>query len=150
MLEIEFAYFKMATDAGIKMSECRLLEEKSRAHFMTKRFDRKSKNEKIHLQTLCAIAHYDYNDPNSYSYEQLFQTMRRMRLPYTDAEEMFRRLVFNVIARNLDDHTKNISFVLRQNQSWRLSPAYDVVYSYNPQGKWTKRHQMSINGKRMK
>ncbi len=145
---VEYAYHKMAVAAGISMTECRLLEENERAHFMTKRFDRMAENEKIHMQTLCATAHFDYNEPDSYSYEQLFQVMRKIKLPYKDAAQMFARVVFNVIACNHDDHTKNISFLLRQNQQWRLSPAYDVIYSYNPQGIWTKRHQMSVNGKR--
>lgn len=145
---IEYAYHKMAKDAGINMEECRLVEENGRAHFMTKRFDRKPGNERIHMQTLCAIAHFDYNDPNSYSYEQLFQIMRKIRLPYADAREMYRRIVFNIAGKNLDDHTKNISFLLRENQSWRLSPAYDLIYNHNPEGKWTRRHQMSVNGKR--
>ena len=145
---IEYAYHKMAEDAGVNMTECRLLEENGRAHFMTRRFDRMPGNEKIHMQTLCAIAHFDYNDPDSYSYEQLFQVMRKMKLSYTDAPQMFARIVFNIAACNCDDHTKNISFLLRQNQQWRLSPAYDVIYSYNPQGLWTKRHQMSVNKKR--
>jgi len=145
---IEYAYYKMAKDAGINMEECRLLEENGRAHFMTKRFDRKPGNERIHMQTLCGIAHFDYNDPNSYSYEQLFQIMRKIRLPYADAREMYRRIIFNIAGKNLDDHTKNISFLLRENQSWRLSPAYDLIYNHNPEGKWTRRHQMSVNGKR--
>lgn len=145
---IEYAYYRMAKDAGINMEECRLIEENGRAHFMTKRFDRKPGNKRIHMQTLCAIAHFDYNDPNSYSYEQLFQIMRKMRLPYEDALEMYKRIVFNVVGKNLDDHTKNISFLLKKGDSWRLSPAYDVIYNHNPEGKWTRRHQMSINGKR--
>jgi len=145
---IEYAYHKMAKDAGINMEECGLVEENGRAHFMTKRFDRKPGNERIHMQTLCAIAHFDYNDPNSYSYEQLFQIMRKIRLPYADAREMYRRIVFNIAGKNLDDHTKNITFLLRENQSWRLSPAYDLIYNHNPEGKWTRRHQMSVNGKR--
>ena len=145
---IEFAYYKMAVDCGISMSTCKLLEENDRAHFITKRFDRLSGNEKIHLQTLCAIAHFDYNDPNAYSYEQAFQVMRQIRLPYPDAEELYRRMVFNVIARNLDDHTKNISFLMDNNGGWKLSPAYDVTYAYNPESRWTRRHQLSINGKR--
>lgn len=145
---IEYAYHKMAKDAGINMEECRLVEENGRAHFITKRFDRKPGNERIHMQTLCAIAHFDYNDPNSYSYEQLFQIMRKIRLPYADAREMYRRIIFNIAGKNLDDHTKNISFLLRENQSWRLSPAYDLIYNHNPEGKWTRRHQMSVNGKR--
>jgi len=145
---IEYAYYRMAKDAGINMEECRLIEENGRAHFMTKRFDRKPGNKRIHMQTLCAIAHFDYNDPNSYSYEQLFQIMRKMRLPYEDALEMYKRIVFNVVGKNLDDHTKNISFLFKKGDSWRLSPAYDVIYNHNPEGKWTRRHQMSINGKR--
>ncbi len=145
---IEYAYHKMAVDTGIRMSECRLLEENNRAHFMTRRFDRKNGNEKIHLQTLCAIAHYDYNISNAYSYEQLFQVMRRMRLPNTDVEEMYRRMCFNIIARNLDDHTKNVSFIMEKDQEWKLAPAYDVIYSYNPNGIWTNKHQLSVNGKR--
>jgi serine/threonine-protein kinase HipA len=145
---IEYAYYKMASNAGVNMAECRLLEENGRAHFMTKRFDRMAENEKIHMQTLCAIAHFDYNDPDSYSYEQLFQIMRKMKLSYADAAQMYRRAIFNIVACNCDDHTKNISFLLKQNQQWRLSPAYDVIYSYNPHGLWTKRHQMSVNGKR--
>jgi len=145
---IEFAYHKMASDCGIIMNECRLLEENERAHFMTKRFDRLIGNEKLHLQTLCAIAHYDYNDPNSYSYEQAFQVMRQLKLPYPDAEQLFTRMVFNVIAKNLDDHTKNISFLMDKTGKWKLAPAYDVTYAFNPESNWTRRHQLSINGKR--
>ena len=147
---IEFAYYKMAVDCGINMMECRLLEENDRAHFMTKRFDRVKGNEKLHLQTLCGIAHFDYNDPNSYSYEQAFQVMRQLKLHYPDAEQLFTRMVFNVVAKNLDDHTKNISFLMDKSGTWKLAPAYDVTYSYNPYSKWTHRHQMSINGKRDK
>lgn len=145
---IEFAYHKMATDCGINMNECRLLEENDRAHFMTKRFDRLNGNEKLHLQTLCAIVHYDYNDPNSYSYEQAFQVMRQLKLHYPDAEQLYTRMVFNVIAKNSDDHTKNISFLMDKTGKWKLSPAYDITYAYNPNSKWTRRHQLSINGKR--
>jgi serine/threonine-protein kinase HipA len=144
---IEFAYHKMAINAGIKMSECRLLEENSRAHFMTRRFDRTEDNTKLHMQTLCAISHFDYNDPTSYSYEQAFQVMRELRLPYNDAEQLFLRMAFNVIARNQDDHTKNISFLMDQSGTWSLSPAYDVTYAYDPQNKWMKNHQLSVNGK---
>ncbi len=145
---IEYAYHKMAIDAGIHMTECRLLEENGRAHFMTRRFDRVAGNERLHVQTLCAMAHFDFNDPGAYSYEQAFQVMRRLQLPYEDAEQQFRRMVFNVAARNQDDHTKNISFLIDRSGEWRLSPAYDVVYAYNPGGEWTSRHQMSINRKR--
>jgi serine/threonine-protein kinase HipA len=144
--KIEYVYYLMAKEAGIEMSECRLLEENGRAHFMTKRFDRQ-KNHKIHMQTLCGIAHYDYKMLRAYSYEQAFQVMRRLRLPYNQAEEMYRRMVFNVITRNQDDHTKNISFLMNRSGKWSLSPAYDVSWAYNPQGNWTSKHQMSINNK---
>ncbi len=145
---IEYAYYKMAVSAGIKMNECRLMEESGRAHFMTRRFDRVGNASKLHLQSLCATAHFDFNAPGAYSYEQAFQTIRELRLPYKDTEQLYRRMVFNVIARNQDDHTKNISFLMDKNGKWSLSPAYDVIYSYNPEGKWTGKHQMSINGKR--
>jgi serine/threonine-protein kinase HipA len=145
---IEYAYHRMAVQAGIKMTECRLFEEGGRAHFMTRRFDRPPDGGRLHLQTLCGIAHFDFNEPGAYSYEQAFQVMRRLRLPYEDAEQLFRRLVFNVIARNLDDHTKNISFLMDLQGRWRLAPAYDVIYSHNPVGQWTSRHQMSVNRKR--
>ena len=144
---IEYAYYLMAKDAGIDMMPCRILQENSRSHFMTKRFDRIGGKEKLHMQTLCGIAHYDYKMLRSYSYEQAFQVMRQMRLPYIQAEELFRRMVFNVVARNQDDHTKNISFLMDKNGVWRLSPAYDVSWSYNPKGQWTSQHQMSINNK---
>lgn len=145
--KIEYAYYKMALKAGIEMTECRLLEENGRAHFMTKRFDRIGGNEKIHMQTLCGMAHYDYKMLHAYSYEQAFQVMRRLRLPYGQAEQMFRRMVFNVIARNQDDHTKNISFLMDKTGTWKLSPAYDMSWAYNPKGEWTSHHQMSINNK---
>ncbi|MFO7735300.1 MAG: type II toxin-antitoxin system HipA family toxin [bacterium] len=144
---IEYAYYLMALDCGIEMSECRLLRENGRSHFMTKRFDR-SGEDKIHMQTLCAIAHYDYNEPRSYAYEQAFQIMRQLRLPYSDAEQLFRRMVFNVVANNRDDHTKNISFLMDKTGKWRLSPAYDVSYAYDPGNKWISAHQLSVNGKR--
>lgn len=144
---IEYAYYLMAKDAGIDMMPSRILSENGRSHFMTKRFDRIGNKEKLHMQTLCGIAHYDYKMLRAYSYEQAFQVMRQMRLPYIQAEEMFRRMVFNVVARNQDDHTKNISFLMDKTGKWRLSPAYDVSWSYNPEGKWTSQHQMSINNK---
>ena len=115
---------------------------------MTRRFDRPRDGGRLHLQSLCAIGHFDFNDPGAHSYEQAFQTMRELKLPYDDAEQMFRRMVFNVVARNHDDHTKNIAFLMDKKGQWRLSPAYDVIYSYNPTGRWTGTHQMSINGKR--
>jgi len=144
---IEYAYHLMAKDCGIIMSECNLLEESGRAHFMTKRFDRTG-TEKLHMQTLCALAHFDYNNPTAYSYEQAFQVMRQLLLPYTDAVELFKRMTFNVIAMNRDDHTKNISFLMDKTGIWKLAPAYDVTYSYHPGNKWMMAHQMSVNGKR--
>lgn len=145
---IEYAYYKMAIACGINMTESKLLEEGGRAHFMTKRFDRLPNNQKLHMQTLCGLCHYDYNNPNAYAYEQAFQAMRELRLPYTDAEQLYLRMVFNVIARNQDDHTKNISFLMDKSGKWKLSPAYDVTYAFNPENKWIARHQMSVNGKR--
>jgi serine/threonine-protein kinase HipA len=143
---IEYAYYKMALDCGITMNECRLLEEGERAHFMTKRFDRTDAGEKLHTQTLAAIAHFDRDE--RYAYEQIFQTMRRLHLPYPAMEQMYRRMVFNVVARNHDDHTKNHSFLMDRNGKWTLAPAYDLCYSYSPSGKWTSQHQLSLNGKR--
>jgi serine/threonine-protein kinase HipA len=145
--KIEYAYHLMAKDCSIDMSECRLLEENGRSHFMTKRFDRVD-HEKIHMQTLCGLQHFDYRQSGAYSYEQAFSTMRELSLHANEAEQLFRRMIFNVIARNQDDHTKNISFLMDKDGTWRLSPAYDVTYSHNPGGKWTDLHQMSINGKR--
>jgi serine/threonine-protein kinase HipA len=144
---IEYAYYLMAMDAGIDMTECRLLEENGRVHFMTRRFDRAG-GGKIHLQSLCGIAHYDYNAAGAYGYEQAFAVMRKLRLSKADAIQQYRRMVFNVVARNQDDHTKNIAFLMNRDGRWKLSPAYDVVYSHNPAGKWNHQHQMSINGKR--
>ncbi len=145
--KIEYAYYLMAQAAGIDMMESKLLSENGRHHFITKRFDREG-NKKLHMQTLCAISHFDYNMPGAYSYEQAFQTMRQLKLPYTSAVELFRRMCFNVIARNQDDHTKNIGFLMDQTGTWRLSPAYDITYAFDPANKWMKLHQMSINGKR--
>ncbi|MFH1999181.1 MAG: type II toxin-antitoxin system HipA family toxin [Planctomycetota bacterium] len=144
---IEYAYYLMAMSAGIEMTECRLLEENGRAHFMTQRFDRRA-GTKIHMQSLCGMAHYDFNLAGAYSYEQAFATMRRLRLSKAEAIQQYRRMVFNVIARNQDDHTKNIAFLMNQDGQWKLSPAFDLVYANNPGGKWTHQHQMSINGKR--
>ncbi len=145
---VEMAYYLMAKDCGINMMPSQLLEENGRAHFMTQRFDRDGNSTKHHMQTLCAINHYDYNLVGEYSYEQLFQTMRLLRLPYPDAEEMFRRMVFNVLARNCDDHTKNFSFLLKQGGRWELSPAYDLCFAYDPKSIWVSKHSLSINGKR--
>ena len=144
---IEYAYHLMAKAAGIDMMECRLLEEHGRAHFMTRRFDR-VQGRKIHLQSLCGLAHYDFNLAGAYSYEQAFAVMRTLRLSKADAVQQFRRMTFNVVARNQDDHTKNIAFLMDPAGQWTLSPAFDVMYSHNPAGKWTNQHQMSLNGKR--
>ncbi len=143
---LEYSFYGLVKECGIDMSDCSLIEENGRAHFLTKRFDRQ-KGEKIHMQTLCGIAHYDYRNPRSYSYEQAFNVMRALRLPYSQAQEMFRRMVFNVVIRNQDDHTKNISFLMDKQGKWNLSPAYDMGFAYNPKGGWTAQHQMSINGK---
>lgn len=145
---IEYAYYLMAKECRIEMTECKLLEENKRAHFMTKRFDRERHNTRHHIQTLCGIQHFDYNDMHGYSYEQVFQTMRQLKLKYPEAEQMFRRMVFNVLATNYDDHTKNFSFILKKDGQWGLSPAYDVCYSYNPTNQWLLRQTLSINGKR--
>lgn len=144
---VEFAYYLMALACKINMMESQLIEENGRAHFMTKRFDRGTNNERHHIQSFCGIQHFDYNHLESYSYEQLFQTMRMLKLPYPAAEEMFRRMVFNVMATNYDDHTKNFSFRLKRDSEWELSPAYDMCYSYDPGNSWVSRHTLSINGK---
>ncbi|MDR0799685.1 MAG: type II toxin-antitoxin system HipA family toxin [Dysgonamonadaceae bacterium] len=143
---IEYAYHKMAIASGIRMTECRLLHEGDYAHFMTKRFDRTVTGEKLHTQTLCAMAHFDRDE--RYSYEQIFQVMRRLYMPYSDMEQMFRRMVFNVIARNQDDHTKNHAFIMNKLGKWELAPAYDLCYAYSPSGRWTNLHQLSLNNKR--
>jgi len=144
---IEYAYYQMAKAAGINMMESRLLEENGRAHFMTRRFDRAGGN-KIHLQSLCAIAHYDFNMAGAYGYEQALMIMRKIKLSKKEQLQLFRRMVFNVIARNQDDHTKNIAFLMNPDGKWSLSPAFDMTYSYQPSGKWTDQHQMTVNGKR--
>jgi serine/threonine-protein kinase HipA len=145
---VEMAYYLMALDAGIHMMESRILEENGRAHFMTKRFDRVGGKEKIHIQTFCAINHFDFNEVLLYSYEELFETMRMLNLSYPEAQEMYRRMVFNVMARNCDDHTKNFSFMMNQRGEWSLSPAYDVCHAYRPDSQWVSQHALSINGKR--
>ena len=143
---LEYSFSRLVKKCGIEMAECSLIEENGRAHFLTKRFDRIN-GQKVHMQTLCAIAHFDYRLLRAYSYEQAFTVMRGLRLSYKEAQEMFRRMVFNVVVRNQDDHTKNISFLMDRDGKWRLSPAYDMGYAYNPDGQWTSAHQMSINGK---
>ena len=144
---IEYAYALMAADAGIDMSESRLLEEGGRRHFMTRRFDRLSDGGKLHMQSLAALAHFDFNSAGAYSYEQAFDTIKRLGLAMSAREQQFRRMIFNVIARNQDDHVKNIAFLMDKAGVWSLSPAFDVTYAYNPAGLWTSRHQMTINGK---
>jgi serine/threonine-protein kinase HipA len=144
---IEYAYALMAADAGIEMSECRLLEENGRRHFMTRRFDRLSDGSKLHMQSLAALAHFDFNSAGAYSYEQAFDLMKRLGLSMRAREQQFRRMIFNVVARNQDDHVKNIAFLMDKAGEWTLSPAFDVTYAYNPTGLWTNRHQMTINGK---
>ena len=143
---LEYSFYRLAKACGVEMSECSLVEENGRAHFLTKRFDRLG-GKKIHMLTLCGIAHYDYRLQGAYSYEQAFDVMRALRLSYAEARQMFRRMVFNVVVRNQDDHTKNISFTMGEDGKWNLSPAYDMGYAYNPHGVWTARHQMSINDK---
>ena len=144
---IEYAYHLMAKDAGIDMSPCKLWEEGGRAHFMTHRFDRES-NKKIHMQSLCGIAHYDFNMAGSYSYEQALMIMQKIGLSKAEMSQLYRRMVFNIVARNQDDHTKNIAFLMTPDGTWKLSPAFDVTYSHNPAGVWTHQHQMRAAGKR--
>jgi serine/threonine-protein kinase HipA len=145
---IEYAYSNMARAAGITMTATRLLEENGRRHFMTRRFDRTQDGDKLHLQSLGALAHFDLNDPNAYSYEQALLTIRRLGLGMAAIEEQFRRMVFNVLARNQDDHVKNIAFLMDRRGRWSLAPAFDITYAHNPSGDWTARHQMSVNGLR--
>lgn len=142
---IEYAYYLMAKNCGIDMMKCRLLTEGESHHFMTKRFDRSESGDKIHVQTLAGIAHYDRDQ--RHSYEEAFRIMRAMKLSYPDQEQLYRRMVFNVMTRNHDDHTKNFSFLMNKSGKWEFAPAYDLCYSYTPGGKWTSRHQLSLNGK---
>ncbi len=145
---IEYAYYLMAKDCGIDISECRLFEENGRQHFMTRRFDRLASGEKRHMQSLCALAHFDFNLAGAYSYEQALLVIRQLDLPMQAIEEQFRRIVFNIIARNQDDHVKNIAFLMDKSGTWSLSPAFDLTFSFNPVGRWTASHQMMLNGKR--
>ncbi len=145
---IEYAYYLMARDIGIKINDCRLLEEGGRRHFMTRRFDRTSDGKKIHMQSLGALAHLDFNMAGAYSYEQAFWVIKEIKAPAEDLEEMFLRMIFNIVARNQDDHVKNIAFLMDKSGNWKLSPAFDLSFSYNPYGAWTSVHQMTINGKR--
>ena len=145
---VEMAYYLMAIDCGIEMMPSTLLEENNRAHFMTKRFDRIGRDTKHHIQTFCAMQHFDFNLVTSFSYEQLFQTMRELRLSYEEIEQMYRRMVFNVLSRNCDDHTKNFSFMMEKGQGWKLAPAYDICHAYRPDSAWVSQHALSINHKR--
>ena len=145
---VEFAYAQMAAAAGVTVAEHRLLEEGGRRHFMCRRFDRGPQGAKLHMQSLAAMAHLDFNDRFANSYEQALFTMRRLGLPPAALEEQLRRMIFNVVARNQDDHVKNIAFLMDRAGAWSLSPAFDITWSYNPSGEWTARHQMSINGRR--
>ncbi|HEX6667367.1 MAG TPA: type II toxin-antitoxin system HipA family toxin [Solirubrobacterales bacterium] len=145
---VEWVYSKLASRAGIEMSECRLLEEGGRSHFMTRRFDRGPSGTKIHMQSLAALAHLDFNQAGAHSYEQAFQTIRELGLPHEASVQQFRRMVFNIVARNQDDHVKNIAFLMDRRGRWSLSPAFDVVYAHNPEGSQTRWHQMSLGGKR--
>jgi serine/threonine-protein kinase HipA len=145
---VEYAYSKMARACGVEMTECRLLEENGRRHFMTRRFDRPEDGGKLHMQTVGALAHVSYNEPGTYSYEQVLLLIRRLGLGTPVAEQQFRRMVFNVVARNQDDHVKNIAFLMDRRGAWSLAPAYDVIWAWRPGNVWLGSHQMSINGKR--
>jgi len=145
---IEYAYYKMAQEAGIEMKECRLLKENGRSHFMTRRFDRTNSGGKIHMQSFCAMEHFDFKKAGAHSYEQALRTIRKLEMPMESIEEQFRRMAFNIVGRNQDDHVKNIAFLMDRSGTWSLSPAFDMTYSYNPSGAWTSAHQMSMNGKR--
>jgi serine/threonine-protein kinase HipA len=145
---IEYAYSIMAGAAGVQMSECRLYEEHDRRHFMTRRFDRAEDGRKLHMQTLGALEHFSYNEPGTYSYEQALLLLRRLGLGASSVEQLFRRMVFNVLARNQDDHVKNIAFLMDRTGAWSLAPAYDLTWAWQPGNLWLDSHQMSINGKR--
>lgn len=145
--KIEYAYYLMARAAGISISESRLLHEHGRSHFMTRRFDRTAAGAKLHMQSLCAMAHLDFNQAGAHAYEQAILVVQRLRMPMSSLVEMYRRMVFNVIARNHDDHTKNIAFLMSKRGEWSLAPAFDLIYAFNPDGEWTRQHQMTVNGK---
>lgn len=145
---IEYAYYLMALDCGIDISESRIFRENGRSHFMTRRFDRLAGGQKLHMQSLGALAHYDFNMAGVYSYEQALFVMRQLQLPMPAIEQLFRRMAFNIVARNQDDHVKNIAFLMNKSGEWSLAPAFDMTYSYNPAGAWTASHQMTLNGKR--
>jgi len=145
--KIEYAYFKMAKEAGINMSDSFLYSEGEHHHFFTKRFDRTEKGEKLHMLSLTGLRGYNFKNPVAYSYENVFDTIRKLQLPYEALEQQYIRTIFNIIARNQDDHVKNISFLMDRSGRWSLAPAYDISYSYNPDGYWTRNHQLSLNGK---
>ena len=145
---VEYAYHRMARAAGVVMNECRLLEEHGRRHFMTRRFDRVAGGGKLHMQSLGALAHLDFNMAGAHGYEQALGVIRRLGLPMAEVEQQFRRMTFNIVARNQDDHVKNIAFLMNQRGEWSLAPAFDVTFSHNPRGAWTATHQMTMNGKR--
>jgi len=145
---MEFVYHLMANKCGVDMMPCRLLHEGNRRHFITQRFDR-NKNNKVHVQTLNGLAHVDYKKPGAFSYEELFGIARQLKLSAVEAEQLFKRMTFNIIARNHDDHSKNFAFMLKKDK-WSLAPAYDLAYSYKPGSKWVNSHWMSLNGKRDK
>jgi serine/threonine-protein kinase HipA len=145
---MEYAYYRMAKAAGIAIKECRILEENGRHHFMTRRFDRTDNGEKLHMQSLCALAHFDFNQPGAYSYEQAIQVCEKLDLGMATIEQLYRRALFNIMARNQDDHVKNIAFLMDSSGEWRLAPAFDLTFAYNPDGAFTSKHQMSLNSKR--
>jgi serine/threonine-protein kinase HipA len=145
---VEYAYARMAKAAGVQMTECRLLEENGRRHFMTRRFDRPEDGGKLHMQTVGALEHVSYNEPGTYSYEQLMLLIRRLGLPTPVAEQQFRRMVFNIVARNHDDHVKNVAFLMDRDGAWSLAPAYALTWGWKPGNPWLESHQMSINGRR--
>ena len=149
--QIEYAYYLMARASGIRMNESRLYEFGGTYHFMTKRFDRiidkDGKTEKLHMQTLGALTHTSYNEPLLFSYEEAAQVMNKLGIGHNQIKEFYRRMIFNVITTNLDDHVKNTSFLMDRQGRWSLSPAYDLTLSFNPESKWTSQHQMFINGK---
>ncbi len=147
MGKIEFAYYKLAKEAGIEISESTLHEENGRFHFLTKRFDRTDNGEKIHMQTFSALTGIDYRIQKASNYETLFRVMKRLQLSYKQYEQQYRRMLFNVLARNHDDHVKNFSFLMNKGGKWQISPAYDICFSYSQGGTWTNVHQSSINGK---
>lgn len=143
---IEYAYYLMARESGIDMSDCRLLEEGGRAHFMTKRFDRNG-NQRHHMQSLCALDHLDFKQVATHTYNQFFNVMAALGFGQESMHQGLTRMVFNVMAANMDDHTKNIAFRLREGAEWELAPAYDLTHAYNPTNKWISQHLMGVNGK---